>query len=174
MPIPEASNIASTAYRIHIKVEDVQPGIMDRLVAAIERYLRGGAHRVIIARDQTFPAKFDLECMIRYTIPFQQRILKNHLRYRVIPPCFVEGKLEGRAVHVDIRPLENLDDSTFDRLRALWSEPPWKLEFEGHGSSVVRTSAPGLQFSLSLHSHSLSSPSMRGNLNVVMQSDARI
>jgi len=150
MPIPEASNTASTAYRINITVEDVQPGIMNSLAAAIERYLRGGARRVIIARDQTFPAKFDLACMIRYTNPFQQRKLKNYLRSRVIPPCFGEGGLEGRTVHLDVKPLENLDDSTFDRLSALWSDPPWKLEFEGHGSSVVRASAPGLQFSLSL------------------------
>ena len=145
-----AEDITSIAYQINITVDDVQPAHIARLVESIARYLKGSAQRVIVATNKTFPTKFDLVCAIRYPIPFKKTALKKYLRFRAIPPCFGEGKLEGRTVHVDVKPLENLDDSTFDRLRALWSGAPWILEFEGHGSSVVRASAPGLQSSLSL------------------------
>ena len=142
------SDTTSISYQINITVDDVQPTHIDRLVEAIERYLKGAAQRIIIATNQTFPAKFDLACAIRYPIPFSKKALKNYLRSVAIPSCFGEGKLEGRAVRVDVKPLENLDDSVFDRYKALWSGPPWKLEFEGYGSSAVRASVPGLQPSL--------------------------
>ena len=146
-PTPKltAKESAFIAYSIDIKVDDVELVHIKRLTEKVERYLRGGAQRVIIATNQTEPTKFDLTCAIRYPTAFNKRALQEYLRFRAIAPCFGEGKLEGRAVHVHVKPLDNLDDSTFDRLRALWSDPPWKLEFEGHGSSVVRASAPGLQ-----------------------------
>ena len=147
-----AESDTSVAYQINITVDDVQPAHIERLVQAIERYLKVGAQRIIIATNQTLPAKFDLACAIRYPIPFSKKALKKHLRFVAIPPCFGEGKLEGRAVYVDAKPLENLADTTFDRLRAMWSEPPWKLEFEGYGSAAVRA-APGLRPSLPQSHH---------------------
>ena len=135
---PDAVDISTIAYRINITIEDVDPGIFERLVVAIERYLRGGAQRAIIARNLTFPAKFELACAIRYPIPVQKRILKKHLRSRAIPASFGDRNLKGRTLrlHVDAKAVDNLDDTTFDCLKDLWSKPPWNLEFEGRGAGL--------------------------------------
>jgi hypothetical protein len=42
-----------------------------------------------------------------------------------------EADVGGRAIHVQAKPIEHLDEAGFQRLRALWSNPPWSIVFTG-------------------------------------------
>jgi len=79
-------------------------------------------------------AMLELVCTIRYAKDVNQANLTRNLRNRNIYPCFPEKTTGGRAVHVDVRPLERWDDSTMETMSFMWSKPPWRLIFADRGT----------------------------------------
>ena len=145
---PAAKDVASRSYAIDITVHDLNCVLIERLSRTIERYLRNGAEHVIIATNNTDSTKFDCACVIRYPEVVNKRKLQENLRSRHILPCFGEpGALGNRAVHVDAKPIEDLENSAFQRLHVLRSHPPWTLIYEGPGAAAGRA-ASGLHISL--------------------------
>ena len=47
-----------------------------------------------------------------------------------------EADVGGRAIHVLAKPIEHLDEAGFQRLRALWSNPPWSIVFARCGRAA--------------------------------------
>jgi len=47
-----------------------------------------------------------------------------------------EADVGGRAIHVQAKPIEHLDEAGFQRLRALWSNPPWSIVFARCGRAA--------------------------------------
>ena len=155
VPRPAPKDIASRLYLINISVSGVDSVLSERLTRAIELYLRNGAEYLVIARNTTESHKFDLVCSIRYPNDIKKRHLQDHIRSRQILPCFGEaGCLGNRVVHVDAKPVNDLDDSGFHRLRDLWSKSPWNLVYEGFGAAGARAASGLLAHARVVHSHS--------------------
>jgi hypothetical protein len=141
----------SSCFMLNILVNNVDWILNERITARIEEWLRSKAVNVIIARHQSDKPDLDLACALQCAKSIQQAPLTQNLRARCIKPCFPEADVGGRAIHVQAKPIEHLDEAGFQRLRALWSTPPWSMVFAGSGRAAGRPagsrSPPSLTFS---------------------------
>ena len=69
-----------------------------------------------------------------------------------------EADVGGRAIHVLAKPIEHLDEAGFQRLRALWSNPPWSIVFAGSGRAAGRPAGSRSPPSLTSSSRRLYAP----------------
>ena len=128
----------SSCFRLNILVNNVDWILNERITARIEESLRSKAVNVIIARHQRDKPDLDLACALQCAKSIQQAPLTQNLRARCIKPCFPEADVGGRAIHVLAKPIEHLDEAGFQRLRDLWSNPPWSIVFAGSGRAAGR------------------------------------
>ena len=126
----------SSCFRLNILVNNVDWILNERITARIEESLRSKAVNVIIARHQRDKPDLDIACALQCAKSIQQAPLTQNLRARCIKPCFPEADVGGRAIHVQAKPIEHLDEAGFQRLRALWSNPPWSIVFARCGRAA--------------------------------------
>jgi len=133
-----AKDVVSSIFALSIRICDVDHVLSERITSDIEHYLSQSAAEAVMARNEADATILDLACTIRYTRNVNQGNLTRNLRKRHIYPCFPEKNTGGRAIHVDVRPLERWDDSTVETMSSMWSKSPWRLVFAGFGAPKGR------------------------------------
>jgi len=129
-----AKDVVSRFFAISIRVCDVDHVLSERITAHIERYLSKSAAEAVMGCNEANATTLELACTICYATAVNQASLTKNLRARHIYPCFPERNTGGRAIHVDVRPLERWDDSTVETMSSMWSTSPWRLVFAGFGA----------------------------------------
>ena len=133
-----AKDVVSRFFAISIRVCDVDHVLSERITAHIERYLSKSAAEAVMGCNESNATTLELACTICYATAVNQASLTKNLRARHIYPCFPERNTGGRAIHVDVRPLERWDDSTVETMSSMWSKSPWRLVFAGFGAPKGR------------------------------------
>jgi len=133
-PTIAAKDVISSQFALNIRVCDVDYVLSERITAEIKHYVRACAVEAVLARNEANTTMLELACTIHYARDVNQANLTRNLRNRHIYPCFPEKNIGGRAVHVDVRPLERWDDSTMETMSFMWSKPPWRLIFADRGT----------------------------------------
>jgi hypothetical protein len=111
-----AKDVVSRFFAISIRVCDVDHVLSERITAHIERYLSKSAAEAVMGCNESNATTLELACTICYATAVNQASLTKNLRARHIYPCFPERNTGGRAIHVDVRPLERWDDSTVETM----------------------------------------------------------
>jgi len=137
-------DVVSSSFVVSIRVGDVDHVLSERITTAIGNYFRRSAAEAVVARNESNATILDLACTIHYAKSVNQANLIHSLRQRYIFSCFPERNTRGRAVHVDVRPLERWDDSSVQTYSSLWSNAPWRLVFAGRGAPVGRAAGSRL------------------------------
>jgi len=145
-PTIATKHVFSSIFALSIRVRDVDNVLSERITADIENYLSQSAAEAVMARNEAHATVLGFACSIRYAKAVNQANLTQNLRARHIYPCFPEKNTGGRAVHVDVRPLERWDASTVETMSSLWSKAPWRLVFAGWGAPKGRAAGWRLEF----------------------------
>jgi len=105
-PKVAAKDVVSNLFAISIRVRDVDTVLSERITVAVQDYVTRSAAEAVLARNESHATILDLTCTIRYAKSIKQESLMKNLRVRCIYSCFPESNISGRAVHVDVRPLD--------------------------------------------------------------------